>query len=413
MVAIPEFARFAPETAEFYHRDDAAPIFRRLRAEDPVHWYEPARFWAVTRYSDIQLISQRPRLFSSEKGTQLFEAVRRARGEPIFGAPGSMNEMAMNAPSIIRMDPPRHNRHRKLVMAAFTPRRIAALEPRIREIAKRSLDAIDARGPVDYVEQIAIPMPMYVIAEMLGVSSDHYDDFRRWSDAMIEAGGGDVTLETAKVVGELVQYVLGVAERRRRDPQDDLISILIQAEVDGERLTDAEIGIFCLTLLVAGNETTRNLVSGGGLLLARHPEQREKLLADPGLLPNAIEEMLRVVSPVRNFARVATEDTTLRGKQVHAGDMLVLFYGSANRDEEVFGADSDAFDVTRGSARRQIAFGFGEHLCLGASLARLEARVMFEELFARWPRFALAGEPAPLPSILMNGLVHMPVVLEP
>ena len=171
--------------------------------------------------------------------------------------------------------------------------------------------------------------------------------------------------------------------------------------------------MFCLTLLVAGNETTRNLVSGGGLLLMRHPEQREKLLADPGLLPNAIEEMLRLVSPVRNFGRVATQDVALRGKTVRKGDTLVMFYSSANRDEEVFGADSEAFDVARATARRHVAFGFGEHLCLGASLARLEARVMFEELFARWPRFALAGEPAPLPSILMNGLVRMPVVLEP
>src|SRR5262244_1742303 len=242
------FPGFAPETTEFYQRD-ADRLFRQLRAEDPLHWHEPCQFWAVTKYADIQSISQRPRLFSSEQGTQLFEAVRRARGEPPLGATeGSMNAMAASAPTILRMDPPRHNRHRKLVMGAFTPRRIAALEPRIREIAKRSLDAIDARGPVDYVEQIAIPMPMYVIAEMLGVSSDDYGDFRRWSDAMIEAGGGEISLETAKVVGELVRYVLGVAEQRRRDPQDDLISILTLAEVEGERLSDAEIGMFCLTL---------------------------------------------------------------------------------------------------------------------------------------------------------------------
>jgi cytochrome P450 len=403
---------FAPETPGFYHRD-ADRLFRELRSEDPLHWYEPCQFWAVTRYADVQTISQRPRLFTSEQGTQLFEAVRRVRGEPPLGqAGGAMSAMAATAPSILRMDPPSHNRHRKLVMGAFTPRRIAALEPRIREIAKRSLDAIDPRGAVDFVEQIAIPMPMYVIAEMLGVSADNYADFRRWSDAMIEAGGGDISLDTAKVVGELVRYVLAVAEQRRSDPSDDLISILTQAEIDGERLSDGEIGMFCLTLLVAGNETTRNLISGGGLLLMRHSEQREKVLADPGLLPNAIEEMLRLVSPVRNFARVATQDLVLRGKSVRKGDMLVMFYGSANRDEEVFGADSDAFDVTRATARRHVAFGFGEHLCLGASLARLEARVMFEELFARWPRFALAGEPAPLPSSLMNGLVHMPVVLE-
>jgi len=410
MVAI---AGFAPETPEFYQRD-ADRAFRQLRVQDPLYWYEPCQFWAVTKYADVQDVSQRPRRFSSEQGTQLFEAVRRSRGEPLLGTgSGAMSAMAASAPTIIRMDPPRHNRHRKLVMGAFTPRRIAALEPRIREIAKRSLDAIDVRGPVDFVEQVAIPMPMFVIAEMLGVSSDNYGDFRRWSDAMVEAGGGDVGAKTAATIAELLQYVVRIAEQRRREPQDDLVSILAEAEVEGERLTDGEIGMFCMTLLVAGNETTRNLVSGGGLLLMRHPEQREKLLADPGLLPNAIEEMLRFVSPVRNFARVATEATLLRGKQIRAGDMLVLFYGSANRDEEVFGADSDAFDVTRAAARRQIAFGFGEHLCLGASLARLEARVMFEELFARWPRFALAGEPTPLPSILMNGLVHMPVVLEP
>jgi cytochrome P450 len=405
---MPRFADFAPETAAFYQRDpDAA--FRRLRAEDPLHWYEPARFWAVTRYGDVQAISQRPRQFSSEQGTQLFEAVRRAQGQPPLGAMG--NNAAMSAATIIRMDPPRHNRHRKLVMGAFTPRRIAALEPLVREIAKRSLDAIDPSGPVDFVEQVAIPLPMYVIAEMLGVASDDYADFRRWSDAMIEAGGGDVSAKTVAVVAELIHYVIAVAEERRRRPQDDLLSLLVEAEIDGERLSDGEVGMFCLTLLVAGNETTRNLVSGGALALMRHPDQREKLLADPGLLPNAIEEMLRFVSPVRSFMRCATEDTELRGKLIRRGDYLALFYSSANRDEEVFGDDADAFDVARPSARRHVAFGFGEHLCLGAALARLEGQVMFEELLARWPHFALAGAPEALPSSLMNGLVRMPVVL--
>jgi cytochrome P450 len=176
----------------------------------------------------------------------------------------------------------------------------------VREIAKRSLDAIDPSRPIEFVEQVAIPMPMYVIAELLGVSSDDYDDFRRWSDAMIEAGGGDVGPKTAATVAELLQYALKVAEQRRRAPQDDLVSVLVEAEIDGERLTDTEIGMFCLTLLVAGNETTRTLVSGGALALMRNPEQREKLLADPGLLPNAVEEMLRFVSPIRSFARIAT-----------------------------------------------------------------------------------------------------------
>jgi cytochrome P450 len=309
------------------------------------------------------------------------------------------------------MDPPRHNRHRKLVMGAFTKQRIAALEPRVREIAKRSLDALDPAAPVEFVEQVAVPMPMIVIAELLGVPASDFADFRRWSDAMIEAGGGDLTPATAANVAELLQYVVRVADERRRRPQDDLISLLVEAEVEGERLSDPEVGMFCLTLLVAGNETTRNLVSGGALALARHAPQRERLLADPGLLPNAVEEMLRFVSPVRNFARHATEDCELRGKTIREGDALVLFYGSANRDEAVFGDDAEHFDVARESARRHLAFGFGEHLCLGASLARLEGRVMFEELLARWPHFELAGEPEPLRSSLMNGLVRMPVAL--
>jgi cytochrome P450 len=230
---------------------------------------------------------------------------------------------------------------------------------------------------------------------------------------MVAAGGGEVSDSTAATVGELIQYLVAVGEERKRAPRDDLISILLAAEVDGERLTDAELGMFCLTLLVAGNETTRNLISGGALALMRNPDQRERLLADPGLLHNAVEEMLRYVSPVRNFIRCATEDTELRGRRIRKGDYLALFYGSANRDEEVFGDDADAFDVARESARRHVAFGFGEHLCMGASLARLEAQVMFEELLTRWPRFELAGEVEPLPSTLMNGLVRMPVALEP
>jgi len=400
------FPEFAPETAGFY-RGDTDAVFRRLRTEDPVHWYESCRFWAVTRHADVQTVSQRPRLYSSERGTQLFEMARRGRGEPSLTAAA----LETGAATIIRMDPPRHNRHRKLVMGAFTPRRIAALEPRVREIAKRSLDVIGPGETIDFVERVAIPLPMYVIAAMLGVPSEDYADFRRWSDAMIEAGAGDMSPKTVAVVGELLQYLLRVADERRRRPQDDLVSTVVHAEIDGERLNDVEVGMFCLTLLVAGNETTRNLVSGGALALMRHPDQHERLLADPGLLPDAIEEMLRFVSPVRNFARTATADTELRGRRIRAGDGVVLFYGSANRDEEVFGADADRFDIARPSARRHLAFGFGEHLCLGASLARLEARVLFEEFLARWPRFAPGGEPEPLSSSLMNGLVRLPVVL--
>ncbi len=395
-------APFAPEQASWYLEDpDAA--FRRLRAEDPLHWYEAGGFWCVTKHADVQLVSQRPRLFSSARGTQLFEV---RRGPPDFEVPSGRG-----AASIIRMDPPHHNRHRKLVIGAFTPGHIAGMERWIRDIAVESLDAVDPSRAVEFVDEIAVPLPMFVIAELLGIPREDHATFRRWSDHMVEAGGGNFGPETGVVIAELVDYVTRVTHERRRQPREDLITRLVEAELDGERLSDAEIGSFCLTLLVAGNETTRNLIAGGALALMQHPEQRERLATTPGLLPNAIEEMLRWVTPVRNFVRCAVEDTELRGRRIRRGDYLALLYASANRDEEVFGEDAEHFDIERASARRHLAFGFGEHLCLGAALARLEARVLFEELFRRWPRFELAGEPEPLLSCLMNGLVRMPVKL--
>jgi cytochrome P450 len=208
----------------------------------------------------------------------------------------------------------------------------------------------------------------------------------------------------------MLRYFAAVLGERRRAPKDDLISTLARAEIEGAALSDPEILMFCITLLAAGNETTRNLISGGSLLLTRHPEERERLLANPALLPNAIEEMLRWWTPVRSFTRRATCDVALRGKQVREGDVMLLLYASANRDEEVWGEDSDRFDVTRDHKRqRHLAFGFGEHLCLGAPLARMEARVVFEELLARFPRFELDGEPQFLHSRLMNGVEHLPV----
>jgi cytochrome P450 len=392
---------FAPDRADFYQGDPHA-AFRRLRAEDPLHWYEAGPFWCVTRHSDVLDISRSPRTFSSAHGTQLFEIRDRIAGRSL--------EAAQAAPSIIRMDPPEHNRHRKLAIEAFTPRMVAKLEPRVRELARESVAAIRPGEVFDFIEQVAIPLPMLVIAELLGVPSSDYDDFRRWSDAMIEAGGSGPTPETVATVGELYAYVTAKAAECRRAPREDVLTKLALVQVDGQGLNDFELGIFCLTLLVAGNETTRNLISGGMRALIEHPDQWARLREDPSAIPNAVEEMLRFVTPVRNFARRVQHDTELRDKKLSAGEYVVLCYASANRDEAVFGADSERFDVTRAEARRHVAFGFGEHLCLGASLARLEARVMFEELVARAAEWSLAGEPRPLPSTLMNGMVEMPVV---
>jgi cytochrome P450 len=396
-------AAFAPDQVEFYLGDPHA-AFGRLRAEDPLHWYAAGSFWCATRHAEVAEISRRPHTFSSAHGTQLFEVPLRLAGQG--------PEPQETAPSIIRMDPPAHNRHRKLVIGAFTPRMISALEPRVRALARESVAAIRPGEVFDFAEKIATPLPMFMIAELLGVPSSDYDDFRRWSDVMIEAGSSGPRPETLGTLAELFGYMIARAGERRRVPREDVLSKLALAEVDGERLSDPELGAFCMTLLVAGNETTRNLLSGGMRALLENPEQWQKLCADPSLLPNAVEEMLRFVSPIQNFVRRVQHDTELCDKPLRAGQYVALFYGSANRDPAVFGPDAERFDLLRPSAHRHLAFGFGEHLCLGASLARLEARVMFEELCARGPGFSLAGPVRRLPSTLVNGIVEMPLVFE-
>jgi cytochrome P450 len=394
---------FAPDRVDFYLGDPHA-AFRRLRSADPLHWYEAGRFWCATRHAEVCEISRRPRAFSSAHGTQLFEIPLRLAGGAVAGL-GS-------AASIIQMDPPEHNRHRKLVIGAFTPRTIAALEPRVRALARESVASIRPGEPFDFVEQVAIPLPMFLIAELLGVPRSDYEAFRRWSDVMIEAGSSGPSAEVLGTVIELFQYMVARAAERRREPREDVLTTLALAEIEGERLSDAELGAFCLTLLVAGNETTRNLIAGGMRVLLEHPAQWRKLCADPGLVPNAVEEMLRYTSPIQNFVRRVQRDTELAGKRLRAGEYVALFYGSANRDEAVFGPDAEVFDIFRQSADRHVAFGFGEHLCLGASLARLEARVMFEELIARGPGFERAGPAEPVASTLVNGVARMPVVFE-
>jgi cytochrome P450 len=389
-------ATFAPDLPEFYLGDPHA-AFRRLRREDPLPWFDGSGgAWCVLKHADVMTVSRNPQRFTSTRGIQI--------GITAEGRPPELPQ------TILEMDPPEHNQHRKLVIGAFTPGATKHQETMIRAIARECLDAIETDSVTDLVEALAVPLPMYVIAEMLGVPRSDRQRFKRWSDSMIEAGGGQRSPATDADLGEMLGYFAAVLAERRGAPKDDLVSTLVRAEIEGEQLTDAQILMFCITLLAAGNETTRNLISGGSLLLGRNPEQRQRLLAEPALLPNAIEEMLRWWTPVQSFTRVAVGDTELRGKQIRSGDVLLLLYASANRDEEIWGDDADRFDVARDHAKkRHLAFGFGEHLCLGAPLARMEARVLFEELLARFPHFELAGEPAMLHSRLMHGVEHLPV----
>ena len=392
---------FAPDDIDFY-LGDPYPALRRLRREDPVHWYEKAACWCITKHADVEQVSRNPQLFTSTQGILLgYGLENRQRGVP---------------PSILEMDPPQHNRHRKLVIQAFAPRAVAALEPRIRAIARESLDAVPVGEAVDFVNAVSIPLPMYVIAEMVGVPREDWSDFRRWADALVHAAGGMGNAGNDAILaalGELFAYFTELLAARRRTPREDLVSTLARAEIDGDRLTDPEILMFCATLLAAGNETTRNLISGGAFALMQHPDQKHVLLADPGLVPNAIEEMLRWWPPLLSFSRHATSATSLRGKEIGEGDCVLLLYPAANRDEEVWGEDAERFDVRRDHTRRRhLSFGFGEHLCLGAPLARLEARVMFEELLARLPEFEPAGPLERQHSRLMNGIERMPVVFK-
>ena len=387
---------FAPDDPAFYLGDPHA-VFGRLRREDPLPWYPGSGgAWCVLKHADVMTVSRDPQRFTSTRGVQIG---MNAEARPAFVPP-----------TILEMDPPQHNQHRKLVIAAFTPRAAKGQETMVRQIARECLDAIEAGSVTDLVEGLAVPLPMYVIAEMLGVPRSDRPRFKQWSDSMIEAGGGRRSAATDAMLGEMLAYFASVLAERRRAPKDDLVSKLAFAEIEGDQLTDPEILMFCITLLAAGNETTRNLISGGSLLLMREPEQKQRLLAEPALLPNAIEEMLRWWTPVQSFIRTATRDTEMRGKQIAEGDVLLLLYASANRDEDVWGGDADRFDIGRDHAHlRHLAFGFGEHLCLGAPLARLEARVLFEELLARFPHFELAGEPELLHSRLMRGVERLPV----
>jgi cytochrome P450 len=270
------------------------------------------------------------------------------------------------------------------------------------------LDKTPDSGEFDFVDHIAAPFPLLVIAELLGIPDGDRSDFRRWSDAMIEAV--DVPAEdTATATTELFMYLLSHIEAKKADPGDDVVSLLVSSEVDGRSLDRDELLIFLLTLLVAGNETTRTLISGGTLTLSEHPDQRADMARDPSLIPGAVEECLRWVTPIQAFARTVTADTEISGVAVKHLDYLVLLYASGNRDEAAFGPTADRFDIRRDSNPPHLAFGFGEHLCLGAALARMEARILFEEMLARHPDYAVIGEPKWIASSLVRGVETMPV----
>lgn len=381
--------------------------FRRLRAESPLYRQKGqgsiGDFWAVTRHEDIVTVSKDPGRFSSYRASAQIEE---------YDEEGlDMVRMIM-----LNMDPPQHAKFRRLVSAGFTPLVTSFMEPRIRAVTTQILDAIAEKGEVDFVPTVAAELPLYVITELMGVPEEERHKIFNWSNRLIgfdDPELGTNMVEAKEAAMELWMYANQLAEHRRSGKVDahDFISLLMNAEVDGTQLTEGEFDSFILMLSVAGNETTRNLLSGGLLALLEHPEQKARVLADPSLIPSAVEEMLRWVAPITCFKRTATRDTELAGQAIRENDRLVLYYASGNRDERVF-PDPERFDVAR-TPNDHLAFGVGEHFCLGANLARLEIRILFTELLRRFPDIELAGPVSRLRSSFINGIKHLPVRFTP
>jgi len=383
-------------TPGFFLRPDYYEVLERLRTEAPVYEYAPG-MKAISRYHDIRDISRDPKRFCSGRGVLVNDPLR--EGGTIAG-------------SILHMDPPRHNEWRRILNREFPGRALGRFEGVIRALTVSLLDAIPRGEVVDLVGELTAPLPVLVICELLGVPESVRSDFRRWSDATILASDGRASLEpeAAASVMELVGFLDELAKDKAADPVDDMVSLLVEAEVEGRRLNPSELVTFTMSLVVAGNETTRHLMSGSLVELSARPAEREAVYADAERIPGAVEECLRWVTPIQQFARTVTEDTELSDVPVTEGDYLVMLYGSGNRDETVFGATASEFVPSRAPGVPNLGFGFGEHLCLGAALARMETRVLFEELASRRSTYSQVGEAIYLPSSLVRGPDSVPFV---
>jgi cytochrome P450 len=387
-------------------RADPYPYYRRVRERDPFHRSSLAGGWILARHADVEAVLKDGRFVADERKLPLFEKRRAGMIKD-----GVLREDDPQVQTMLRSDPPDHTRLRGLVSKAFTPRTVEALRPRIEGIVEGRLDAVNGAGEMDVISELAYPLPVIVIAELLGVPVEDREQFKRWSDDAIRSLGGMSAqdLRTSMAAArELRAYFERIAEERRREPREDLLSALLAAEEAGDKLSLDEVYGMCTLLLVAGNETTTNLIGNGLLALLRNPEQLELLRDDPALLENAVEELLRYDSPVQFTGRFVLEDTELNGHEIKAYQQLIVLIGAANRDPEVF-PEPERLDVTRTDVRH-LAFGHGIHYCLGAPLARLEGQVALGALIERFPNMRLATDsPEWGDNIILRGLKSLPV----
>jgi cholest-4-en-3-one 26-monooxygenase len=385
-------------------------MFKLLRKESPVHWH-PERngpgFWSITKHADLKWISKRPDLFSSS-----------AKGTLMADPPDATLALIRNI--MLNMDPPRHRQYRNLVNKAFTPRMVNGLLPHVRKVVRSIINGVIEKGECDFVEEVAAILPMEVICEMMGVPAE---DRRRvyeignsmvgFDDPELQTDGKprEMTEDAQDAFAEMFLYANKLREKAKQHPSDDLATGLVNAEINGERLTETDFNYFFLLLLVAGNETTRTVTTNGMINLIQHPDQHAALAQDPSLLNTAVEEILRYEPAVHTFRRQALADVEVRGQKIAAGDKVMLWYPSANRDEEVF-ENADVFDVRR-RPNDHLAFGIGEHFCLGANLARMELQEIFRGITTHLHEMEMTAPPRRLRSTFINGVKEMRVRFRP
>ncbi|MEJ2132047.1 MAG: cytochrome P450 [Gammaproteobacteria bacterium] len=404
----------------FQDHEKVHAIFTWMREHEPVAFcpenYGGKGFWSITKYDDIQEISKNPKLFSSDAGIVLEEPEMRRIKEGRSAEDQNEFEVQMfeSGSSMIVMDPPQHTKHRRMVAPGFTPQKLDALVPRIRECCTKILDQISDKSECEFVTNVAAELPIQMLAELLDVPREDRLQLFEWSNIVIGGDDPDVAISREHVVNAFTQmamYALALREKREKEPGDDLISMVVNTPVDGKPISMEDYLAAFVLLVVAGNETTRNSISGGIYALSQHPNEKRKLLDDPSLIPRAVDEIIRWVHPVIYMRRTALADTEIRGQQIREGDKLALWYMSGNRDEEKWD-DPFTFDVTR-NGPRHLSFGYGQHLCIGWRLAEIQLGVALEEILRRFPDMEAVGDVYRLRSNFLHSIKRMQVRFSP